>query len=585
MKKIYSLFIAGLLGLGANAQVPVTFNVDMSGQTVSENGVHIAGNFQDVDYDGTLENPSLINWDPTAYELTDEDEDGIYSISFDLVTGFRYEFKFINGNEWAGEEVVPNVCRADQAGNSNRALWVMDAADYSVCFAQCVACGDNAVLVQVDMSLVDTDEDGIGGEPFNEGDGSGDIHPNGVHVAGSFPGSDWAAFVPLYDYDGDKIWQAVLNVGQSTSMEYKFVNGDSWDFPNESINGPCGPGNGNRLLEIAEANTVQQVYCWNACDFCVQPSSITFHVNMSNYCGDLSEGVNLMGTITDWGTGSAMSDDDGDGVYSLTVAAQPGNYEYKFRVGGGGWEGYPGNRALTVVAGEDQELDVPCFGSADPCGPFNGPADVTFRVNPGENEVPTGQVLWLMGDFTGWQGGAIPMTDADVDGIWEHTIEDFCPQTAFFKFVIGADNQNTGENWLEESADFSEIGGCGVDNGDFSDNRSFERTDEEPVEVCYTFNTCESCEVAVNEVESIADLAIYPVPATDVMNIRFSNTNAQRVKINVVNNIGQTVKTMDLGVVSGQRLIQVNVNDLSSGVYAVQVMNGNASVVKQVAVK
>ena len=40
----------------------VTFHIDMNGQTVSPNGVHIAGGFGDYDYDGIIENdeyPSL----------------------------------------------------------------------------------------------------------------------------------------------------------------------------------------------------------------------------------------------------------------------------------------------------------------------------------------------------------------------------------------------------------------------------------------------------------------------------------------------------------------------------------------------
>lgn len=576
--------VAGCFAFTAGAQVPVTLNVDMSSQDVSPLGVHVAGNFGDVNYDGTFENPSLVNWSPNTYQLTDDDGDMIYSISFDLAAGYKYEFKFINGDNWPQEEVVPNVCRADQSGNSNRGFWVMEAAEYSVCFGGCVACGDNAVLVQVDMSLVDLDGDGVGGETSESLDNLQDIHPDGVFIGGDFPGSNWTAFVPLKDYDGDKIWQAVLNVGQTTSMQYKFINGPGFEFPNESISGACGAGNGNRALAV-EANTVQQVYCWNSCDFCVQPSNITFNVDMNNSCADVSAGVNLMGTATNWNTGEPMSDDDGDGIYTLTLPLQPGNYAYKFRIGSNGWEGFPGDRTLVVEATTDQTLPNVCFGSADPCGAFYAPADVTFRLNVGSQVVPSGQVVWVMGDFTGWQGGAIPMTDADVDGIWEHTIVDFCPQSGFYKFVIGANNQNTSVDWLEETADFSDIGGCGVNNGTFSDNRNFTRTSDEDIELCFTFDSCAPCIVSVEENNAIADLSIYPVPATDIMNISFNNTIAERVEINVVNTVGQVVRTLDLGVVSGQRLVQLNVNDLAKGIYAIQITNGINSTVKQVSVK
>ena len=77
MKKIYTLFFAALAGLSLSAQQNVTFNVDMTNETVNPTGVHIAGNFQDVNYDGILENADLVNWNPSAYELTDADMDGV----------------------------------------------------------------------------------------------------------------------------------------------------------------------------------------------------------------------------------------------------------------------------------------------------------------------------------------------------------------------------------------------------------------------------------------------------------------------------------------------------------------------------
>ena len=580
MKKIYAFFIAGVLAFSAKAQVPVNFTVDLSDQVVTGLGVHIAGNFNDPNDDGSVINPDYAQWSPNSIALQDLGN-GIYGIEM-LLFPAQYQFKFINGDNWPGEEQVPDLCRAP--GTTNRYFWVTEESSYDVCFGGCVACGDKAVLLQVDMSLVDLDNNGVGGEPFDPITEEGDIHPDGMHVAGDFPGSGWTSFVPLQDFDGDKIWTVILNVGDITNMEYKFLNGPNFNFPNENISGSCGPGNGNRLLNTTEMNTIQQVYCYNACDFCVQPSMITFNVDMNNSCADVSAGVNLMGTVTDWSSGEPMSDDDGDGIYTLTVPLQPGSFAYKFRIGGNGWEGFPGDRALTVEASVDQTLPNVCFGSADPCGAFNAPADVTFRVNPGANVVPEGQVMWVMGDFTGWQGGALQLTE-DADGIWERTITEFCPQQGFYKFVIGADNTNTEADWLEESADFSEIGGCGVNNGTFTDNRNFVRTDGEDIELCFTFDSCAPCFVSVEETEAVSNLSIFPVPANDVLNIRFNNQNAQAVVINLVNNVGQIVRNINLGTVAGVSNIEMDVNNLSSGVYAVQVSNGNSSVVRQIVVQ
>ena len=75
----------------------VTFQVDMSNQTVSPSGVHIAGSFADANSDGTIDNP-YPNWDPSVLALTNTGN-GIWSITLDLAAG-SYEYKFINGNVW-----------------------------------------------------------------------------------------------------------------------------------------------------------------------------------------------------------------------------------------------------------------------------------------------------------------------------------------------------------------------------------------------------------------------------------------------------------------------------------------------------
>ena len=54
ISKIFSfIFVVNFLSASQ-----VTLHVDMNGQTVSANGVHVAGNFGDYDYDNTFENPA-----------------------------------------------------------------------------------------------------------------------------------------------------------------------------------------------------------------------------------------------------------------------------------------------------------------------------------------------------------------------------------------------------------------------------------------------------------------------------------------------------------------------------------------------
>ena len=87
------------------APTMVTFQVDMSLQTVSPNGVHVAGAFQTPDA-----------WQPGATEMTDDDADGIYEVTVPVAPG-NYGYKFINGNNWDGvdndNEAVPGECATD----------------------------------------------------------------------------------------------------------------------------------------------------------------------------------------------------------------------------------------------------------------------------------------------------------------------------------------------------------------------------------------------------------------------------------------------------------------------------------------
>lgn len=573
MKKIYFSILGMVAGLGLSAQVAVTFSVDMTGQTVSPNGVHLAGNFNDPDEAGTTfpanYNAAYQNWTPSAIELTDGDMDMVYSVTLTLNPA-RYEFKFINDNNWgAGEESIPATCQVG-GGNSNREIYVGSTADaYSVCWNSCAPCGQKAVRFRVDMTTQSA------------------VSPAGVHVAGEFQNPIWQSGAsPLRDRDGNGIWEGYYVVGNTSTFEYKFINGNDWGNPNENVSGSCSPGNGNRTVTLTDDNTILPVVCWASCDPCVEPSMITFRVNMTNSCIDTFEGVNLMGTVTDWGTGAAMSDADEDGIWELTLPVAPGTYDYKFRVGGGNWEGFPGgNRSITVVAGEDAVLDPFCWGLPTVCGPFNAPADITFLLAPPAGGVPSGQYCWLMGDFTGWQGGAIQMNDDDADGIWTTVVPDFCPQVLNFKFVVGESNTNTATNWLEETADFTSIGGCGVDNGTFSDNRTYTRTNADPVTISYTFNTCDPAFVSVEETSLITGVNVYPVPASQFINVSFNSAIAQNINARILNNLGQVVINQSAGTVSGTKLVTIDINALASGIYTLELTGSNGKVTKLISVK
>jgi hypothetical protein len=129
------------------------------------------------------------------------------------------------------------------------------------------------------------------------------------------------------------------------------------------------------------------------------------------------------------------------------------------------------------------------------------------------------------------------------------------------------------------------IEACGLPNGLGGFNRAFNRTGSDEVLASICYNSCATCIVNVEEEEAVSNLSIFPVPANDVLNIRFNNQNAQSVVINLVNNVGQIVRNINLGTVTGVSNVEMDVNNLASGVYAVQISNGNSSVVRQIVVQ
>ena len=92
--------VSGITGAFAQTR-KVKFSVDMTGQTVSGNGVHVAGGFQ--------------SWSPSTTALTQEGSTNIYSVVADVTENSVVEYKFINGNDWPQAEGVPAF---SQKGNS-----------------------------------------------------------------------------------------------------------------------------------------------------------------------------------------------------------------------------------------------------------------------------------------------------------------------------------------------------------------------------------------------------------------------------------------------------------------------------------
>jgi hypothetical protein len=363
-------------------QVNVTFQVDMSNETVSADGVHVAGSFND--------------WDTDSTQMLPVGND-IYAVTLQLDEGGYYEYKFLNGNVWGTDETVPAGC----ANGFNR-FFTVPAADTvltAVCFSSCDPCSSVTyvdVTFQVDMSEVDS------------------VSVDGVHIAGGFQG--WDPSATIMTNNGNGIWSYTTTLTSGSYYEYKFINGTSWGA-DETVPSQCNQ-NGNRYLTVPGSDTTLTAVCFGSCNIC-SPAlyDITFTVDMSTQ-NVSPEGVFVAGTFNNWDTTATQLTNTSGNYYEVTLSLGENDFhEFKY-LNGNTWLSaefvpgecnYNGNRYLTVP-GANTILDTVCFGECDACtsrlytfnltvfleGPFSGSVMNTDLYNYGvlSNEQPFNTAPW-----------------------------------------------------------------------------------------------------------------------------------------------------------------------------------------------
>jgi hypothetical protein len=541
------------------AQSFVTFSVNMSGQAVSPNGVHIAGNWQsEAGY------PS--DWDPSTCEMS-EIGDGIYTFSAFIPEGI-YEFKFINGNDWPFVENVPAACQVG-GGNDNRFIIVNQPEILSipVFFGQANAGeGENVFIMArftVDLTGTPIDPAGV----FIAGDFMGEIAPAGTY-------SDWQiGILRMYDIvdDNEDKFTAIYYFlsTDAGNYQYKYLNGNFY----ENLPGSCSSGIGNRELAVSATPSVNQ-NCFSSCtaNCVVVPTyNVTINVDMRYRCDfdvNSTDSVDVAGTFNNYQGGPEylLSDTDNDGIYSITLPLQAGEIQYKARIitngnFAGGWEA--GNNTVFAL-NSDLELSPRCFGqSSGTCTPIPDPAEITFRVEF-LNETPASEV-YVMGDFTNppYQGGALLMIQVS-DNVFELTTE-ICPGSINYKFVNGiTSNPNNIESY-PGIADLS----CLIDNGIGGYNRFYVRQSAEPVVLSYVYNTCATEVITSIAAQSDAKFQVYPNPATNQLFIRSGSLDVSQIQL-----IDLTGKIL----LMEQNSVKLDCSSISSGYYVVRFQLSDGSV-------
>lgn len=224
----------------------VKFSVNMSGQVINVTGIHVAGDFQ------TIAGFAGGDWNSATTTLTQEVADtNIYSVIVDIPAFAKYEYKFVNGDQFYEAEFVPQESRVGYNFNDNRWLYIDSLADDTtdigaLMFAGNAPAGKILVRYLVDMQL----------QPS--------VNGSGVHIAGDFQGWD-ASKTILYSF-GSNIYEIICYYDTAAIVEYKYYNGNTVS-QSEIIPSTCATVSGNRTVQ-ANADIVLDAVCFNGCAAC-----------------------------------------------------------------------------------------------------------------------------------------------------------------------------------------------------------------------------------------------------------------------------------------------------------------------------
>ncbi len=221
----------------------VKFAVDMSNEVLSPNGIHVTGDFQTVaGFPGG-------DWASNTTTLTQEGSTAIYSIVVDIPAFTKYEYKFVNGDQFYEAEFVPAESRVGYNFNDNRWLYVDSLADDTTFIGALVFAANAPVGLTLVRTLVNMQNETVAA--------------SGIHLATDFQGWDPGATY-MYSF-GSNTYEVISYVNAGT-INYRFVNGNT---VSDYENVPTGcQVNGNRQL-VVTADIVLTEVCFSSCAACL----------------------------------------------------------------------------------------------------------------------------------------------------------------------------------------------------------------------------------------------------------------------------------------------------------------------------
>jgi alpha-amylase len=220
----------------------VKFACDMTGIPVLATGMHVSGDFQ------TAAGFAGGDWNSASTPLTQEPGTDIYSIVVDIPAFTKYEYKFVNGDQFYEAEFVPEYSRVLYNFNDNRWLYIDSLANDTTFVGNIIFGGNAPVGLKLVRFYVDVQNISVS--------------PAGIHLAGSFQGFNPTSTI-LYSFGGT-VYEVIAYMPDGT-YEYKFINGNT-GAGEEIIPGICSV-NSNREIIVTEDVLLNPV-CFGECSWC-----------------------------------------------------------------------------------------------------------------------------------------------------------------------------------------------------------------------------------------------------------------------------------------------------------------------------
>ncbi|MDC1108820.1 T9SS type A sorting domain-containing protein [Flavobacteriaceae bacterium] len=401
----------------------VTFSVNTANITVGDLGMYVGG--------GVLGGAN-------AYAMSDDDQDGTWTVTVALNEGTTGNYIFLNSptadNDWGAKENLAGQACSDPNNFDDRILAPVTADTTLLhCFGSCETDGScPSEFFDVTFS-VNTANITVG--------------ENGMYAGGGVLGD--ATAYAMSDDDGDGTWTVTVSLLSGTSGNYTFLNspndGSDWGAKENLAGQECADANNFNDRILAEVTgDITLLHCFGTCDTDGSCPSTFYDVTFSVNTANITVGENGMyagGGVLGDAQAYAMSDDDGDGTWTVTVSLVEGtigNYTFLNSPNDGGdWgakEDISGqecadsnnfnDRILAEVTADITLLH--CFGTCDTDGTCSAlavnsfPYCSSFDADLGDwtAELVSGDTNWSSA-ASNYNGTVVPLTGAGMAYLYD----------------------------------------------------------------------------------------------------------------------------------------------------------------------